>query len=380
MRLLTLIVIGLLFIGQAWSQEPFTGQITGAVVTGVQTGEPLQGVTVRVETHGRLIPGGETDDAGRFKIDLPTLIPGWRAEDETRLAVSFAKPEYEEVIWVLDCHVAGQSACNGLDVVLEALPDSRRLTTEVSINPDEIEVLDEHYQSSGLTLYLLPLSASVALGNELSTLMLESLQGTITNHLQTLPVVPPPRDITPPPDVELVRLNGLQVALTDTGKIQIYGRYLKTLAMINSAVRLQRDANGVEVAQLTFHYRAIPFDMASTPIREVYSYTVPVAELHFPERYEQMGARWGLYTLAALCIRELSAFKAAASPSDRTQLERVRAYLLAERAQLRRDEPLKLQVIEELLDLVNQHLGQEGGIRTLTQQFENRPTQPGSTR
>jgi len=28
--------------------------------------------------------------------------------------------------------------------------------------------------------------------------------------------------------------------------------------------------------------------------------------------------------------------------------------------------------------VVNQHLGQEGGIRTLTQQLENRPTQPGS--
>jgi hypothetical protein len=337
-------------------------------------------VSLSVEANGMLIPAGETDDAGRFQIDLPTLIPGWRAEDERRLAVSFAKPGYEQVIWVLDCHVAGQSACTGLEVVLAPLPDSQMPTPEVSIDPDEIEVLDEHYQSSGLTLYFLPLTVSVALGDELSTLMIESLQDTITNHLQTLPVGPPPRDITPPPDVELVRLNGLQVGLTDTGKIQIYGRYLKTLAMINSAVRMQRDANGAEVARLTFHYRAIPFDTASAPIREVYSYTVPVAELQFPERYEQMGARWGFYTLVALCIRELSAFKAAAPPADRTQLERVRAYLLAERSQLRRDEPLKLQVIEELLDRVNQHLGQEGGIRTLTQQFENRPTQPGSKR
>ncbi len=380
MRQLTLLVTLLLSSGQAWSQQPFTGLITGAVVTGVQTGAPLPGVTLSVVAHGKLVPAGETDAAGRFTIDLPTRIPGWRVEDERRLAVSFAKPGYEQVIWILDCHVAGPSACKGLDVVLTPLPDSRTLNPEVSIDPDEIDVLDDHYQSSDLTLYFLPLTVPAALAGEVATLMLESFQDTITNHLQTLPVVPPPRDITPPPDVELIMLNGLEVALTDTGKIQLYGRYLKTLAMINSTGRIRRDATGDEVAELTFHYRAIPFDAASTPIREIYSYTVPVAELQFPERYEQMGERWGFYTLVALCVRELNAFKAAASPSDRTRLERVRAYLLAERAQLQRDEPLKLHYIEKLLGLVNQNLGQPGGIRTLTQQLEQRPSQPRSKR
>ncbi len=210
--------------------------------------------------------------------------------------------------------------------------------------------------------------------------MIESFQDTITNHLQTLPVVPPPRDITPPPDVELVMLDGLEVALGDTGKIQLYGRYLKTLAMINSAGRIRRNASGDEVVQLTFHYRAMPFDAGSAPIREIYAYTVPVTELEFPERYEQLGERWGFYTLVTLCIRELNAFKTEASASDRTRLERVRAYLLAERSQLRRDEPLKLYYIEKLLDLVNQNLGREGGIRTLTQQLETRPGQLRSKR
>ncbi|WP_143309477.1 hypothetical protein [Candidatus Entotheonella palauensis] len=92
---------------------------------------------------------------------------------------------------------------------------------------------------------------------------------TITNHFQTLPVVPPPRDITPPPDVEPVMLNDLRVDLRDAGKIQLSGRYLRTLAMINTAGRIRRDANGAEVAQLTFHYRGIPFDAVSEPIREI---------------------------------------------------------------------------------------------------------------
>jgi hypothetical protein len=380
MRLLTLIVTLLLSSSQVWSQEPFTGQITGAVVTGDPTGAPLPGVSLSVETHGKLVVGGETDAAGRFHIDLPTRVPGWRAADERRLAVLFTKPGYEEVIWVLDCHVAGPAACEGLDVVLTSVPDSDALNPAVSIHPEELDVLDEHYQRSDLTLYILPFTVPAGLNGEVATLMLEAFHDTITNHLQTLPVVPPPRDITPPPDVQLVVLNGLQVALADTGKIQLYGRYLKTLAMINSTGRIRRDTSGGEAAQLTFHYRAIPFDAGSTPIREIYSYTVPVAELHFPERYEQMGERWGFYTLVALCVRELNTFKAAAPPSDRTRLERVRAYLLAERAQLPRDEPLKLYYIEKLLDLLNPHLGQPGGIRNLAQQLEQRPGQTRSKR
>ncbi len=163
-------------MGQAWSQKPFTGQITGAVVTGAQTGEPLQGVSLRVETHGKLVAGGETDEAGRFAIDLPVLIPGWRAEDERPLAVNFVKAGYEQVIWVLDCHAAGQSACDGLDVVLTPLPDSRVLNPEVSMDRDEIDILDDHYRSSDLTLYFLPLNGPVAFGDEVGTLMHESFQ------------------------------------------------------------------------------------------------------------------------------------------------------------------------------------------------------------
>ncbi len=143
MRLLTLVVMLLLFVGQAWPQPSFTGLITGSV-TDVQTGEPLQGVRLRAEAYGKLVSGDEADDNGRFKIDLPGLIPNWRSEDDRRLAVSLAKPGYEEVIWVLDCHVAGQSACEGLDVALTPLPDSGVLNPEVSIDPDEIDVLDSH--------------------------------------------------------------------------------------------------------------------------------------------------------------------------------------------------------------------------------------------
>lgn len=173
MRLMTLIAILLLTISQAWSQDSFTGQITGAVLTGIQTREPLSGVTLNVETHGQLVSAGETDRAGRFTIDLAQLIPQWRAEDERGLAVSFAKAGYEEIIWVLNCHMDGQAACNGLEVELIPLPDSRELNPEVSIDPDEIDILDDHYRRSDLTLYFLPVPDSAALGEEVTALMHE---------------------------------------------------------------------------------------------------------------------------------------------------------------------------------------------------------------
>ena len=257
-----LIVALLLCAGQAWSQNPFTGQITGRVVRGAQSREPLTEVNLSVEAGGKLAPGGETDATGRFQIDLSTLMPGWRAIDAGHLAVRFAKPGYEDVIWVLDCHEAGPSACEGLDVALTLIPESDVLGPGILIDPHEIDILNEYYQRSAPTLYVLPLIMSAAPDGEVATLMLEALQDTITNHLQILPVAPPPRDITPPPDVELVALHGLRRPLVDKAKLQLYGRYLKTLGVMNSSGNIRRDARGDEMAQLTFLYRAILFGEA----------------------------------------------------------------------------------------------------------------------
>ncbi len=142
-RLLALIVILLLSVSWACSQESFVGQITGAVVTGGQPGVPLQGVILSVETPGKLVAGGETDEAGRFHIDLSRLMPNWRTAEkkERHLAIRFAKSGYEEVIWVFDCHVSGQAACEGLAVGLTPLPKNQELNTEVAIDPDEIDIL-----------------------------------------------------------------------------------------------------------------------------------------------------------------------------------------------------------------------------------------------
>ena len=380
MSSLALIVMLLLSIGQTWSQNLNTEQITGKVKD-AQTNQLLKGVNLRVEADGKLVPGKDTDDAGRFTIDLPRSTEVRHAENKKPMMVNFTKDGYEQIILVLDCHGAAQSACHHLDeVVLTPLPDSGVLNAEVTIDPYELDILDEHYPKDpkeAAALYFLPLTGSDALRQAVEP-MLQTFQQSITDHFQALPVVPPPEDITSPPVAELVTLNDLEVPLEDAEKIQLYGRYLKALAMINSTGNIWLE-DGAEVAQLTFHYRTIQFNAAFAPIREIYSYKVPVAHLQSLYRYEQMSARWGFYTLLALCIRDLRVFQVEASLSNRTKLERVRAYLLAERAQLPRNEPLKREYIDKLLSLVNHELDKEEETLQLRKVIEEGLSRSGST-
>jgi hypothetical protein len=167
--------------------------------------------------------------------------------------------------------------------------------------------------------------------------------------------------------VNLEPLQEIQVALTETGKTQLYGRYLNALAMINGEAHAQRDASGNPRARLRFDYRMIPFHDAFEPIREVVSYTVPATELNFHELYEKVSERWGFYTLLALCIREVNAFDQEQAAGERDRLERVYAYLVAERSQLRRHELFKRQHLEKLFVLLDQRLGKRTGIPAFRQ-------------
>jgi hypothetical protein len=360
MRLLTLIAAVLLLTGEALAQELFSGRIQGTVVTGSNTVRPLGEVAWSVEAQGKLV-SGKVDTSGRFEIDLPALFPDWKAEAGKHLAVNFSKQGYEQVIWVLDCASVGQAECRDLKVKLTPLPGGRVGDKSIALDPDEIDTLDRYYRRTGRTLYLLPYSVAVPASGktveDVAPVLLETFHSNIIDHLQTLPVIPPPQNITPPTDIGLQPLNKVRVTLMDTEKIQLYGDYLNALAIIGGAGSVQRDAAGNEVVRVRFHYQTIPFQEKFAPIREVVSFTAPAAELNFPELYEKVSARWGLYTLLALSVREVREFERTKPAGDRTKLERVRAYLVAERSQLRSDEPLKMQHIQKLLDLVDEKLG-----------------------
>jgi hypothetical protein len=245
---------------------------------------------------------------------------------------------------------------------------------DLTPDPDAIETLDSYYSSEGRNLYLLlSLSLVRVIGNDLS-LMLEAFQDNITDHLQALPVVPPPQDITVPPDVPLEWVQNLEAGPQEVRKLRAYGSYLKALAMLNGVVvPTTSEKQGICVR---FDYQLIPFQEEFGFVREVVSYAWPVGQLSF-EHYEELAQRLGFYTLIALCVREVLAFDRGQSAGELAGLERARAYLVAERSQLGPDEPLKTHYVRTLLDIISSKLGAGKGFSLLQQQLQQQLRAPG---
>ncbi len=195
--------------------------------------------------------------------------------------------------------------------------------------------------------------------------MVESFQENVTDHLQTLPVIPPPQDITAPEDVLLEWMRDLQVEPHEARKVWSFGVYLEALAMINSRVVPETSNNGC----IRFDYRIIPLQQDFGLVREVVYHPRPAKSLS-DDDYEEISKRWGFYTLLALCVREVLAFDSGKSSGDRSGLERVRAYLVAERSKLGSNEPIKSQLTQKLLEIVDKMLGKGRGRSLLQKQLE----------
>jgi hypothetical protein len=328
----------------------------------------VEGVAWRLEVD-KTLTSGTTDANGVFNINLPRL-DSW--PHQKHVAVRLSKKGFEQISWALNVHVASNPDCSRLKVSMRP-----NRAEDLTPDPEVIETLDSYYSSEGRSLYLL-LSPSLmrVIGNDPSP-MLEAFQNNITDHLQALPVVPPPQDITVPPDVPLEWIHNLEIGPQETRKLRAYGSYLKALLMLNGVV-VPTPSEKQEVC-VRFDYQLVPFQEELGFVREIVSYAWPVSQLSF-EHYEELSRRLGFYTLLALCVREVLAFERGQSAGDLSGLERARAYLVAERSRLGLDEPLKTHYVRTLLDILSAKLGAGKGFSLLQQQLQQQLGVPGGRR
>lgn len=364
MRLVMLVVLLWLLTGNALSQTPGAIQISGQIIDQNTEGGlggvawRVEGVAWRLDVDEALI-SGTTDANGFFNIKLPKL-EDW--QNQKHVAVRFSKKGFEQVSWALNIHAAGHPDCSRLKISMRP-----NRAEDLTPDPEAIETLDSYYSSEGRSLYLL-LSPSLVrvIGNDPS-LLLEAFQYNITDHLQALPVVPPPQDITVPPDVPLEWIQNLEIGPQEARKMRAYGSYLKALAMLNGVV--VPSASEKQEVCVRFDYQLIPFQEEFGFVREIVSYAWPVSQLSF-DHYEELAQRLGFYTLLALCVREVLAFDRGQSTGELSGLERARAYLVAERSRLGPDEPLKTHYVQALLDIISAKLGAGKGFSLLQQQLQ----------
>ena len=359
-----LVLLLWLLTGNALSQTPGPVHISGQVIdqkTERGLGDVawrVQGVAWRLDVDEALT-SGTTDANGFFNIKLPKL-EDW--QNQKHVAVRFSKKGFEQVSWALNIHAAGHPDCSRLKISMRP-----NRAEDLTPDPEAIETLDSYYSSEGRSLYLL-LSPSLmrVIGNDPS-LLLEAFQYNITDHLQALPVVPPPQDITVPPDVPLEWIQNLEIGPQEARKMRAYGSYLKALAMLNGVV--VPSASEKQEVCVRFDYQLIPFQEEFGFVREIVSYAWPVSQLSF-DHYEELAQRLGFYTLLALCVREVLAFDRGQSAGELAGLERARAYLVAERSRLGPDEPLKTHYVQALLDIISAKLGAGKGFSLLQQQLQ----------
>ena len=178
--------------------------------------------------------------------------------------------------------------------------------------------------------HAVPSSAEQA---QLTEIDLFTLHMGITTHLQELDFQP--RTLPPPEDVSLVLLKGVK-GLEPTPKIvKELGEQLGAMAMFYGILLMRPDASGIRVPHITSYFLPITaledFSQTVTLLRRI-----PLPELETnPEAYDWVIQRLARYTLFALSARAFERVQLQKShPENIQRLERLRAYLLAERKRL----------------------------------------------
>jgi hypothetical protein len=342
MRTVALLAAVLLLAAEALAQQPFTGRIKGRVVTAI--GEhPVEGVGIAVQP---IQDAAQTDAFGRFEIDLAKVVPNWSPGRKSSITLVFTKTGFENANSLLNCETVDARKCANLTVTLV------RTFDDVELDAAMKEGLKPMISRDGLTLFLLPYDMVRQPDvNQVPDLRTESLMyglhSSVNTHLQALVLdkgVPRPPDIGVKPVKE-------KVAATDTEKIKTWGMYLNALAMVGGSGVIRRDADGKGIADMSSTFTMIPKLQEFPSVEEVKD-NLPVELLNPSELSKQLSTTWGYRTTFALCLAE---FKRAKSKGDRQGLERVRAYLMAERAQLKGNDE-RVGQINEMLNLVDEEL------------------------
>jgi len=328
--------------GSAWAAE-FT--FTGAVFTGPDR-IPVGGVEVDLEVAGHFTPVAATSDAaGRFsaRVTLPRA-----PTDAVTVNARYRKDGFDPLQPVVRCTPGAARACP-LDPV--ALIPTAGIAT---LTPEEKQVLEGLRSAEGRTLYLLPyqvLPSGPTAPHIDGNFLAASLRTAIATRLQELDADPAVFDYEPLDPVGLMPLPA-PIAAATSEKAKAVGEKLNALGVITGTGLTQAGAGGT-VVDMTSSFVIMPTDEAQSRTLLVHDQNMPAALLSSAELSQRLSPLWGQSTLLAICRQELGR---AHATRDRSRLERLRAYLVAERSRTGRDEGMKLADLEKLLRQVDREL------------------------
>lgn len=312
-----------LVMGTGWAAPPFSGLLKGTVVAAGCL-QHVGDVSIDVESRGKRFRGiSRTDTTGYFELDLRHRVPAWKPGDS--LTLHFSKKGFQSTVRNLHCSM---DACETLTVNMQHV-------AAVSIGGQVFgpEVAAQRSKDCS-TIFVLPHAVPPSAEQaQLTATDLFTLHMGITTHLQELDVQPP--TLPSPEDVSLVLLKGVR-GLEPTPKIvKELGQQLQAMAMFYGILLMRPDASGTRVPHITSNFLPITsiedFSRTVNILRRI-----PLPELETnPEAYDWIIQRLARHTLFALSAREFERVQLEEShPENFQRLERIRAYILAERKRL----------------------------------------------
>lgn len=332
---------------------PVSALARGVVLDGTVAGEPdsapLAGVEVSIlEPPGLASRPATSDAAGRFRLEL--AVPEGYRHRSGYVVLRFARTGLRQQDIYQQCNLGKTTHCAAGTVGLAAPGGTSALSA------GEQERLRTHIAAQGNALFLTPYRVIAAAGTDGIDMELFrwALETAINTRIQELEQDLEVEQLDAPlPPVGLVSLEP-DFAGLPLPKQQAVGEFVSALAVI-SGIGQWKAANGAgeQVSIQSSFFVMPPAAGKQSRLLQVRDANLPAAAVNSIELADQLSPLWGHFALIAVAGRE---YERAAAANDRPALKRVRAYLIAERARLSKEDSYRKNDLERLLRHVQEAL------------------------
>ena len=322
--------------------------IQGVIVSN-SANTPLPNVSVTLmEPAGFSSSTTSTDHQGRFNLDL--IRPQNLNIHSRFITLRFEKQGFQKSDTLHSCNLKTENQCDIETIQLYQLKQPTSLTQ------DEQNILTSYAKNQGNSLFLIPYrmlpeNAPVQIDLELFVF---ALQSAINTRIQDLEEFIGVQSFEPLPPIELQTLTEL-ISKMDLGKRRSIGKYVNALAMISGISQLKNIQAGDQQMSIYSEFLVMPVGGGkNSRLLQVRDKGLSSEDVNSIELADQLSPLWGHFALLAIAGKEYSR---AMADGDVTALKRIRAYLIAEKATLKKDEALKLNDLKRLLAKI------EGGLK-----------------
>jgi hypothetical protein len=274
---------------------------------------PVPGTVIGVELDGQHRAGPPSDADGAFVLDLKQLYAR-NVSGNSDLLLQFSAPGF-----VSSARSMRVSHASAAPLAVTLLPDSGGS----ALSADDQQKLAPFVNPSGSgALMLVPYDLPTDLSTPRLTERLRfNIERLVVTYVQAALGIK-----APTLSVRLMPLDGAH----DQDRLRAVGRHVNALAVVSG----NGDRTSANELAVSSSYVIPPQNGPVKPLVAFVDDRVPTAQLASPELHRQLNRLWGRVTILAMAVRDLNAAppSSSAGTARADALKRVRAYLVAERA------------------------------------------------